>query len=122
MVLHSTLKYSDCIWLPSTEIDQQLHSYNKFQTEKQSELDLHKVFLRKLEQKEEEISNLKHKYESMKNTNTNRTTEVNSNIVHWSWTGGQRSHLGSGGGMAGELGFTLRAVDCHQDFREEIMQ
>jgi chromosome segregation ATPase len=35
-----------------------------------------------LEQKEEEISNLKHKYESMKNTNTNRTTEVNSNIVH----------------------------------------
>ena len=79
---HSTLKYSDCIWLPSTEIDKHLHSYNKFQTEKQSELDLHKVFLRKLEQKEEEISKLKHKYESMKNTNTNRTTEVNSNIVH----------------------------------------
>ena len=79
---HSTLKYTDCIWLPSTEIEQHLHSYNKFQTEKQSELDLHKVFLRKLEQKEEEISNLKHKYESMKNTNTNRTTEVNSNIVH----------------------------------------
>ena len=26
------------------------------------------------------------------------------------------------GAMARELGFTLRAVDCHQDFSEEIIQ
>ena len=79
---HSTLKYTDCVWCPSSEIEQHVHLYNKFTSEKQNELDLHKVFLRKLEQKEDEISKLKHKYESMKNTNTNKTTEVNSNIVH----------------------------------------
>ena len=26
------------------------------------------------------------------------------------------------GGMAGELGFSLRAVDCHHGFSEEIKQ
>ena len=77
------LSYSDCIWYAAHEVEPHLHLYNKFVNEEQHELETQRHFLRRLEQKEEELSKLKHMYESsvVSRNSNNRTAELSNNVI-----------------------------------------
>ena len=79
---HVCLSYDECTWYAAHEIEPSLHLYNKFVSEEQHELETQRHFLKRLEQKEEELSKLKHMYESsVVSRNNNRTAELNNNII-----------------------------------------
>ena len=77
------LSYDECVWYAAHEIEPNLNLYNKFVSEEQHELETQRHFLRRLEQKEEELSKLKHMYESgvVSRNNNNRTAELSNNVI-----------------------------------------